>query len=53
MYPAGLEEIRKYGEQTVQFRPAKPVDDRRIQEHFYALDKKMWWPGFSTKKPAS
>ena len=40
VYPAGLEEIRKYGEQTVQFRPAKPVDDRRIQEHFYALDKK-------------
>ncbi|MEZ4550911.1 MAG: acetyl-CoA hydrolase/transferase C-terminal domain-containing protein [Desulfobacterales bacterium] len=48
VYPAGLEEIRKYGEQTVQFRPAKPVDDRRIQEHFY-VGQKMWWPGFPRK----
>jgi acyl-CoA hydrolase/GNAT superfamily N-acetyltransferase len=40
VYPAHLEETRKYGEQTVKFRPAKPVDDRRIQEHFYNLDKK-------------
>jgi acyl-CoA hydrolase/GNAT superfamily N-acetyltransferase len=40
VYPAHLEEIRKYGDQTVKFRPAKPVDDRRIQEHFYNLDKK-------------
>lgn len=40
VYPAGLEEIRTYGDRTVQLRPAKPVDDRRIQEHFYTLDKK-------------
>lgn len=40
VYPVGLEETRKYGDQTVTFRPAKPVDDRRIQEHFYNLDKK-------------
>ncbi|MBC2717538.1 MAG: GNAT family N-acetyltransferase [Desulfobacteraceae bacterium] len=40
VYPAGLEEIRKYGDQDVQLRPAKPVDERRIQEHFYNLDKK-------------
>jgi GNAT superfamily N-acetyltransferase len=40
VYPAHLEEVRKYGDQTVKFRPAKPVDDRRIQEHFYSLDKK-------------
>jgi acyl-CoA hydrolase/GNAT superfamily N-acetyltransferase len=40
VYPSHLEEIRKYGDQTVKFRPAKPVDDRRIQEHFYNLDKK-------------
>jgi len=40
VYPAGLEEIRRYGDQAVTFRPAKPVDDRRIQEHFYNLDKK-------------
>jgi GNAT superfamily N-acetyltransferase len=40
VYPAGLEETRRYGDQVVTFRPAKPVDDRRIQEHFYNLDKK-------------
>ncbi len=40
VYPAGLEETRKIGGKSVTFRPAKPVDDRRIQEHFYNLDKK-------------
>ncbi|MFP3981613.1 MAG: GNAT family N-acetyltransferase [Desulfobacterales bacterium] len=39
VYPAGLEEIRKIEGRSVTFRPAKPVDDRRIQEHFYNLDK--------------
>lgn len=39
VYPAGLEEIRRYDGQTVMFRPSKPVDERRIQEHFYNLDK--------------
>lgn len=40
VYPAGLEEMRKIDGRSVTFRPAKPVDDRRIQEHFYNLDKK-------------
>jgi len=40
VYPAGLEETRLYDDKTVVFRPAKPFDDRRIQEHFYNLDKK-------------
>ncbi|MBU0995338.1 MAG: GNAT family N-acetyltransferase [Proteobacteria bacterium] len=39
VYPAGLEESRTYDGQSVKFRPAKPVDGRRIQEHFYQLDK--------------
>jgi len=39
VYPAGLEEHRKIAGTEVTFRPAKPVDDRRIQEHFYTLDK--------------
>jgi acyl-CoA hydrolase/GNAT superfamily N-acetyltransferase len=39
VYPAGLEEIRRYNGQTVMFRPSKTVDERRIQEHFYNLDK--------------
>ncbi len=40
VYPAGLEEKRKTGDTLVVYRPAKPVDVRRIQEHFYNLDKK-------------
>ncbi len=39
VYPVGLEEVRRYEEQTVKFRPAKPVDIRRIQEHFYSLNR--------------
>jgi len=39
VYPVGLEESRRYCDQTVKFRPAKPVDLRRIQEHFYNLDR--------------
>ncbi|MEW6076502.1 MAG: GNAT family N-acetyltransferase [Thermodesulfobacteriota bacterium] len=39
VYPAGLEETRTIDNRVIMFRPAKPVDDRRIQEHFYSLDK--------------
>ena len=39
VYPAGMEETRVYDRQPVMFRPAKPVDDRLIQEHFYSMDK--------------
>ncbi len=37
IYPAKMEERRTYGEESVTFRAAKPVDDRRIQEHFYNM----------------
>jgi len=40
VYPAGLEERRKTGDEMITYRPAKAVDARRIQEHFYNLDKK-------------
>ena len=40
VYPVKLEEILTIKGQTITFRPAKPVDERRIQEHFYHLDKK-------------
>jgi acyl-CoA hydrolase/RimJ/RimL family protein N-acetyltransferase len=40
VYPAGLEEKKKVDGTTIVYRPAKPVDVRRIQEHFYSLDKK-------------
>jgi len=39
VYPARMEEIREYNGQAVTFRPAKPTDDRMIQEHFYAMDE--------------
>jgi acyl-CoA hydrolase/RimJ/RimL family protein N-acetyltransferase len=39
IYPYHLEEIIEIAGQTVTVRPAKPVDARRIQEHFYNLDK--------------
>ena len=39
IYPIKLEETVEIDGKTITFRPAKPVDDRRIQEHFYNLDK--------------
>jgi acyl-CoA hydrolase/GNAT superfamily N-acetyltransferase len=39
IYPLQLEETREIGGASVTIRPAKPVDARRIQEHFYNLDK--------------
>ena len=39
VYPFRLEETRDIDGETVVFRPAKPVDERRIQEHFYCLNK--------------
>ncbi len=38
IYPARMEETRVYDRQTVTFRPAKPVDERLIQEHFYEME---------------
>ena len=40
IYPTRLEEARMYDGQKVTFRPAKPVDGRLIQEHFYNMDAK-------------
>lgn len=39
IYPLKLEETREINGEQVTIRPAKPVDERRIQEHFYNLDK--------------
>jgi acyl-CoA hydrolase len=39
VYPLRLEETLEIEEKTITIRPAKPVDERRIQEHFYTLDK--------------
>lgn len=39
VYPRELEETVDINGEAVIIRPAKPVDERRIQEHFYSLDK--------------
>ncbi len=39
VYPIHLEETIEIDGEPVTIRPAKPVDERRIQEHFYSLDK--------------
>jgi len=39
VYPIHLEETLEIKGEQVTVRPAKPVDARRIQEHFYNLDK--------------
>jgi acyl-CoA hydrolase/L-amino acid N-acyltransferase YncA len=40
IYPLKLEEIRVVDGENVLFRPAKPIDLRLIQEHFYTLNNK-------------
>jgi acyl-CoA hydrolase/N-acetylglutamate synthase-like GNAT family acetyltransferase len=40
VYPVKLEETQQINGELVTIRPAKPVDERRIQEHFYNLEKK-------------
>ena len=39
VYPIKLEEAREIDGELITIRPAKPVDERRIQEHFYTQDK--------------
>jgi RimJ/RimL family protein N-acetyltransferase len=40
IYPVNLEDIITVDGQTITIRPAKPVDERRIREHYYNLDKR-------------
>lgn len=39
VYPIKVEERIKIDGMEVMIRPIKPVDERRLQEHFYNLDK--------------
>jgi len=39
VYPVRLEETIEIHGENVVIRPAKPVDERRIQEHYYSLPK--------------
>ena len=40
VYPVGLEEQITRNNRKIIIRPAKPIDERRIQDHYYALEKK-------------
>jgi RimJ/RimL family protein N-acetyltransferase len=39
VYPVRLEQTLELNGQKVTIRPSKPVDERRIQEHYYTLPK--------------
>lgn len=39
IYPVKREEIIEINDSSITIRPAKPVDERRIQEHYYSLNK--------------
>ena len=39
VYPVNLEDIIEVQGQVITIRPAKPVDERRIREHYYNLEK--------------
>ncbi len=39
VYPVRLEETIEVNDEEIFIRPAKPVDERRIQEHYYTLPK--------------
>ncbi len=39
VYPLHLEEIVKIKDQSITLRPSKPVDERRIQEHYYSMQR--------------
>ena len=39
VYPVNLEEVLTIDGEKILIRPSKPVDERRIQEHYYSLPK--------------
>jgi RimJ/RimL family protein N-acetyltransferase len=50
VYPVKLEETMEIDGEAVVIRPAKPVDERRIQEHYYGLDKEDIFSRFRHEK---
>ena len=50
VYPVRLEETIEIEGEEVTIRPAKPVDERRIQEHYYNLDKEDIFSRFFHEK---
>ena len=50
IYPIKMEETRKIDGELITIRPAKPVDERRIQEHFYNQGKDDIYSRFFSAK---
>lgn len=50
VYPVRLEETIEIGGEQIIIRPAKPVDERRIQEHYYSLPKEDVFSRFFHQK---
>jgi acyl-CoA hydrolase/GNAT superfamily N-acetyltransferase len=50
VYPIKLEETMEIDGVEIVIRPAKPVDERRIQEHYYSLDKEDVFSRFRHEK---
>jgi len=50
IYPQKLEETLEIDGRLLTIRPAKPVDERRIQEHFYNQDKNDIYSRFFSAK---
>jgi acyl-CoA hydrolase/RimJ/RimL family protein N-acetyltransferase len=40
VYPLKIEEALEIGGHRILFRPARPTDERSIQEHFYNMDRR-------------
>ncbi len=52
IYPVKLEQTFEIDGEMITIRPAKPVDERRIQEHFYSLSKEDIFSRFFHEKTA-
>ncbi len=52
IYPVKLEQTFEIHGEMITIRPAKPVDERRIQEHFYSLSKEDIFSRFFHEKTA-
>ena len=50
IYPVRIEETIRIDDEEITIRPAKPVDERRIQEHYYNLHKEDIFSRFFHEK---
>ena len=50
IYPVRLEETVEFAGEQIMIRPSKPVDERRIQDHYYQLEKDDVFSRFMNEK---